>query len=327
MRRNVIGFVICGILSCLAFFILFGEFFLLQSYSDPQTSKSERFAVLTLAKGIKPDRLFIFISSFRKYHDPSSTDLFIFCPEDEQYLQEYLQFAKELKINLEYFNMNTFDAKYGDGATEWHLNAWRFFVWKEWMDSNWQNYRAIFLSDSNDVAFNGNLFEIVPSDEKEHQFFFLEHATVRMGDSVWNQKYMNWCYTSAETERISPEVPSCAGTILGTSHSLLIYLELQTTHLRSRGRDCLIQGGDQAIHNFILRYHLLQDYGYEEHYIKNLDGWVLSMTLIPHKISAEEELNFRKTHRVVHQFKWWKNLREWYEAEYVYDDWKKKLNT
>ena len=43
----------------------------------------------------------------------------------------------------------------------------KFFV------SNWKNYRAIFTSDY-DVMFNGNIFDLVPDDDKEHQYFFME---------------------------------------------------------------------------------------------------------------------------------------------------------
>merc|ERR1719499_2188769 len=101
----------------------------------------------------------------------------------------------------------------------------------------------------------------------------------------------------------------------------MTYLELQVTNLRNRGKECLLQGGDQAIHNYVLRYSLLSEYGISETLIPNMAGWVLSMTLIPHRISAEEELNFRNTHKVIHQWKWWKNLREFYEDKYKYAIW------
>eukprot|EP00494_Astrolonche_serrata_P004650 UN04664 len=112
-------------------------------------------------------KLFIFVKSYRLYHPKSKGyHLFIFIPELDERLDEYQKLGHKLNFEIVEFDERKYTAK------RYHLNTYRFFLYRHWLKENSEHYRGIFLSDSSDVVFNDNVFDNIPKDSEEYQYFF-----------------------------------------------------------------------------------------------------------------------------------------------------------
>jgi len=294
---------------------------------------TQRTAVVTYAFKIPAWHLFIFIFSHREHLDPAKHDIVILgTSRDKQWDDWMIQFADTFNVTFvdtttirENSDWKEAYDKFPFGS--WHLNSKRFMLWKYWVDRNWHQYRAIMLSDATDVIFNQNIFDDVPQDGKEYQFFFLEDSRKNISDMKLSMDYLKWCCTEKEIRIVSPNPSACAGTILGTSFSIHKYLELQVEYHLNRGDHCLAYGGDQGLHNLILRKHLLQKkYGVIEKVIDNNpdgDGLVLSMTIMNRKAykGLETQLVWLKTQKVLHQYRYWRSFRDHIIELYNYEKW------
>jgi len=288
---------------------------------DAQPFRPTRTASLTIIWKVPAWNLFIYLFS-QLQHIDSDHDILIFIPKGDRHMKEIKELTESLNVNLIVTSsFQTSEEMFGRGTGSWHLNAWRFLVWKDWIDKNWQNYHSIFISDATDVVFLDNIFQVIPQDGNQYQFFFLEYPQPM--NTGLGKKYMEWCYTQKETKMISLTTPSCAGTILGTSYSMKKYLQLQVETLSNRGGDCVRLGGDQAVHNLIMRKYLLSKYGIKQRIIPNKDRVVLSMTMIPKDgVDWEQQFNWTQTYQVIHQFKWWHKVRDYFLEKYSYEKWK-----
>jgi len=284
---------------------------------------SNRTAVLALAYKATRKYLFFFIYSQREVWTAEEHDIILFIAkgESKRYsaMAELFHFTL-IEIDLE--SKKEMRGKYGI-STDWHIHAKRWSIWKHWVDANWKNYRGIFTSDI-DVIFNRNVFDLIPNDQKEYQYFFMEHET--HGDPNWEESVARWCFTKGEHSRFSHLYISCAGTTMGTPWAMKKYLELKENSFKDRGGQCNPEkGGCQCLHNLILFNHNLEKrFGIIERQIGNLDGWVLSLTTQPRtpEMTKELLLQWTKTVPVIHQFKYFGPfLRNWVVDRYNYTKW------
>eukprot|EP00494_Astrolonche_serrata_P028474 UN28741 len=135
---------------------------------DNYDPEKDVFLTMTLAKGVDPLLVFGYAASFRAHHNPEKYKLVIFCPKNEEYLKEYQEMAKQLSFDLEHFDENNFQTRWRSEIMDhntiryWHLLTWRHFLYRDYLYTHWRKYKGILISDCNDVAFNGNMFELIP---------------------------------------------------------------------------------------------------------------------------------------------------------------------
>jgi len=278
------------------------------------SNRTGKTAAMTFVWNVPAWILFIWVFSQRQHIDPATHDCIIVGIDFDKNWDGYKQLAEEFNCILHAVPVKKLDKHYGN-YKHWHLNSKRFVFWKDWAEENWHKYQAIMITDGGDVVFNGNPFEIIPNDRKEYQYWFLEHPSYLYGNTSSSRGYMDWCFTEDEKKELWTSVSSCAGTILGTGYSIMKYLELQVQLHMNRGGRCTSQGGDQGLHNLILRkQYLNKRYGIIDQIMENKPdgvGTVLSMTLIPRgDYGPEDQMKWLNTQTVMHQFKWWRYIRD-----------------
>ena len=130
--------------------------------------------ILTIATNIEPQRTYLFLSSYRRWHPTEHNNkiyqLYMFTQfSEEKYLTELQRMAEYFEINLVDMDPmeDELDLKYIqtlDIKMKYiRINKRRFFIFKHWLElfPNSDDIDAIFLSDANDVKFQVDLLLFV----------------------------------------------------------------------------------------------------------------------------------------------------------------------
>ena len=271
-------------------------------YKSVDYFDKNRRIVITTSTGISLKRLYIFLQSFRNFHP-------IYDTQRDYYYQMYIltdkPSKKKYKNIAEYFNVTLFDITDTQKILDdkylsilnirmkfVKINKRRFFILNEFFQNNLisNDIESIFLTDSNDVLFQGNIFTLVDETYKHNKFlergqdelfwFFMEAPGIYMGKEKWNIRYLNYCFDNKTKQEFKDKHVSCSGTSLGTYKAMQHYLDIMHTKLVDQGQlyhDCLRKAGDQAFHNIILHSNELDTHNIKSIKVQNDKGWVLQV--------------------------------------------------
>lgn len=136
-----------------------------------------------------------------------------------------------------------------------HVQTARFACYLEYLEANAGRYDQVFLCDVRDLLFQGDPFA--------HQldgdiFWFLEEASTNFSRCANNSLWVKGGFGRAVYARLADRRISCSGTTLGRTGAILRYLRLLLTLFNRLPRLILAgQGHDQAVHNVIAHFALL----------------------------------------------------------------------
>jgi hypothetical protein len=105
------------------------------------------------------------------------------------------------------------------------------------------------LTDVRDVVFQADPFARL---EGKGIHAFLEDARMTVGNCVSNTRWLTDIFGAEVCQSLAAEPISCSGTILGDYESIVKYLRtfIETAFT---ARSTRLNGGDQGIHNFLVR--------------------------------------------------------------------------
>ncbi|ETO24332.1 hypothetical protein RFI_12825 [Reticulomyxa filosa] len=325
-----------------------------------ETSKEKIRMVITLATGVKSDRIYLLMASFRKHHpDVNKYKMYLFTEQNPKELfEEYKRLSDHFGINLvdigpiENKLNNIYLSQFEKKIQFVKLNKRRFFIFDYWLSQmvnetiNSDTIDAIFVTDANDVKFQGNIFELVDKTfiknphlnriEDEIFWFFMESSNIKMDNEKWNIRYIKYCFGNETVKLKYHDKPvSCSGTSLATFNAIKWYFHTMVDIITTQGKqtdlfpECLIKPGDQGIHNTILHDHLLE-IKYSNIFtiqVPNDAGWVLQITtMINNDLYKHRVVQMANDAAVVHQWKWAHTLAQKYiQEEYNYVIFPKKI--
>ena len=309
------------------------------------------------------DRLYVFIASFYDYVILENNSIYqykmiIFTDFNDT------QFMEKLQILIKSFNFitlmdinilhKTMKERYSKQLNddEWlnsidMLNR-RFFEYYEYLKfylnkTMLNNIDGIFISDANDVLFQGNIFNLLNqvrsnsssliydqtktimseynnNNNDEYFIFFMEQYKYHIFDNKPNMNWIQQCFGhDIMLNEFGNKSISCAGTMLATLNGMIYYLltmistiiERHILNMIKLGWDqCLSLPSDQGLHNVILHRNLLKkEYNINTIIIQNKYYWIMQITLMTQKYNKfnnfndEQILNFANKSCVLHQWK------------------------
>lgn len=129
-------------------------------------------------------------------------------------------------------------------------NAWRYFLYRDFLRQETNRYARIMLSDVRDVIFQRD-----PSTfpwPRGHSFF-LEDLRMRVGDCPHMTRWIRGHLGDHTLETLRREHISCSGVTVADHESMLGYLESLTARLLPFSPAKGMAGYDQAVHNLLIR--------------------------------------------------------------------------
>ena len=154
-------------------------------------------------------------------------------------------------------------------------------------------YRNVMLTDARDVVFLDDPFSF---EIGEAIWFFLEDDKLRLRDQTNNRGWLIGAYGEGAFEAIGDRPIACSGLTIGSTGSMLRYLELMVDHLARLPRQ--FKGMDQGVHNYLLHNDLVP----RAHAAPNSESPVLTVGLM----SGDDALGLLRSRqselKVVHQY-------------------------
>jgi hypothetical protein len=160
----------------------------------------------------------------------------------------------------------------------------RFLYYREWLNRHVADYDKVFITDLKDVVFQDDPFSYLQQQEVQ---FFLESQEIGCANDV-NSIWMDRIYSRQQSRGMLGKINSCAGTTLGSSRSILKYLE-EMNHEFINAIRTPKSGEDQAMHNMILR----RDHAsFQRRAVPNGEGAVLTVLNTPESeyVLGEDDL-------------------------------------
>ncbi len=201
--------------------------------------------------------------------------------------------------NIKTIHINNFE------TCGYHMLSERFFMYKKFLDNNYENYSNILICDVRDVFFQGNPFSV---DRNSEVTFAAEDEILKNSDvnGIWIREF----FGSDIYEEICMNTISCAGTTIGTAQGMMSYINDMCYQLKNTEHSIHIPF-DQGIHNFL---------AWKEHrgiYAVDSEDTVFNtIGLTPRdKISIRDDLVLvdQKFSPVIHQWDRHENIRNFIE--------------
>jgi hypothetical protein len=130
------------------------------------------------------------------------------------------------------------------------LNAWRYFLYREYLAGLQRPPQTVLLTDVRDVVFQADL---LAGDWEPGLHLFLEDAAMGLGQCPWCARWVRGHLGGAALELLAPHPVACSGTTLGDAGAVAAYLELMVRHLLPFTPGERMAGYDQGVHNWLLR--------------------------------------------------------------------------
>jgi len=165
-----------------------------------------------------------FIGSLFDSVNDNSVELLIFIgSNDEQYIQKFININKD-NINQNNINQNNIKYKVIDNKNV-HVVNYRFKLYYDYLIENKDIYNLIFICDSRDVLFQKNIFTHPIINNKYDLYIFEEETLdITIDKCRFNSLYIKKSGLNIEN-LVKDKSILCVGTILGTTHGILKYLE------------------------------------------------------------------------------------------------------
>ncbi len=177
-------------------------------------------------------------------------------------------------------------------------NAYRYFLYKDYLLNSGRNFDAILLTDTRDVVFQSDPFAFAWGRGLN---VTLEDRFLRIGDCPYMTRWVTHHLGAQALEKLQEHRISCSGTSLGDQAAILNYLEQMTRLLVPFSPERGVAGYDQGVHN-----HLLHDGSLPEVTLHDNSGPILTLGQQkepPLQDSADNVLNDKGEPAViVHQY-------------------------
>lgn len=198
----------------------------------------------------------LFVESFRHYN---KEDMIVIFVQSKNMFPELKAFAERFGVELVDYNE--------ESMLKWNEDrqTYRLLLYKQWLDNGEEAFGKILLSDTNDVMFFGNPFDI----ETESIYCALEKTRYRnSGENMssvlcnvgwlhrldWTVSMPNLTDTCLNKSKVESIIHGknvvCSGTILGKSEAIAEYLSKTT-----QGRYVTYTGLDQGCFNKYVYSH------------------------------------------------------------------------
>jgi hypothetical protein len=132
-----------------------------------------------------------------------------------------------------------------------HIGCSRFLHYLAFLSAAPDRYQHVMLTDVRDLVFQANPFAYAPASGL---LCALETQRETLSTQLTNARWLNYLYGPAAWQKFADCQVSCAGTTLGTTPDMLLYLARMAAEIARLTRRLVGQDGlDQAVHNFLLR--------------------------------------------------------------------------
>jgi hypothetical protein len=221
-----------------------------------------------LASGFELEYLKVFLLSAKEHMPQTATyDIVLFIKNSETDNLVLSSFAKTIK--------NVVIVNYGDadlgGHTGWHPSSTRWVLFYNYLVAHANDYNLIFLTDTRDLAFQGDLFEALSSSNAKNSVinsitnkYLHVFEEDKSGPSIvncgWNSGWIRDCFGQEVLNQVGGNVISCSGTSGGDYEAVLMYLRKMQQHLLENVA-CERNGVDQGVHNVIVYRHEVEGAG------------------------------------------------------------------
>ena len=203
--------------------------------------------VISAACGLEPSQIKFFLKSLRKFYNE---EIFFLVGKKDYQTKKFLS---DFNCNFIEVNVHKFDIQ---------LKRYSFFleIFKK------KEYKNIFFFDSRDIFFQSNPFEY---NFKGDINFFLEDKKIK--DCPFNTHWLIKTYGYEVFLKLSENIISCGGTILGNHKSIEKFLILMISELSKNKykkrlkylltfrRDKGARGSDQAHGNFVAHNNFISN--------------------------------------------------------------------
>jgi hypothetical protein len=169
-------------------------------------------------------------------------------------------------------------------------NVARYFRYYSYLVDCPTEYRSVMLTDVRDVLFQSDPFE---QDLGPGVCFFLEDERLTLGSEPHNRIWLERAYGKEIANELARLEISCSGVTIGTRGAVIDYLRAIVAELLRIPGKVWNGGGDQAVHNYIVRRGLVP----QARLVGNGEGPVLTLGTVPH-----DEVGTSVQAAVVHQY-------------------------
>ncbi len=134
-------------------------------------------------------------------------------------------------------------------SLEYHLEglqALRYLHYRRHLAALDPEPDVVMLTDLRDVVFQRDPFDEPVSGLE----LYLEDNSVRIGNEIFNTRWIRHLYGASELERLRGRPVSCSGTVVGTRDAIICYLGEMVGEIVWRRRP--MGSHDQGVHNMLL---------------------------------------------------------------------------
>jgi len=133
-------------------------------------------------------------------------------------------------------------------------NAWRFFLYRDYLQGQTTVFRRILLTDVRDVVFQAEPFSF---PWPEGFCLFQEDSRVPLGRCEHTSRWVQGHLGQDILQELAPCPLLCSGATIADHAGMLRYLELMTAWLLPFTPGKRMAGYDQGVHNLLARRELL----------------------------------------------------------------------
>ncbi len=198
--------------------------------------------VMGSASGFDWHTLEPFVKSFVRY--VKTAELVLFVKNISDFTYDRIKRCGRERIKFEPFEHTNF------------IGIERFKNFKRYLDTHGDEYKQIFITDTRDVIFQGDIFEHFKNYSK-----FLGYATEAddiNGSKTGNRGNYDWianCFGKNEAEKLAEKKIICAGSaLIGTPREVNIFLEKLLADDKSMEKFAF----DQAAFNYLIYNNFVQ---------------------------------------------------------------------
>jgi hypothetical protein len=234
--------------------------------------------VLTSIHKLNFSDLSPFFDSLKKYS--SSIDVCAFCGSVNPEIKQRIKSCGSQVQHFSYFDIRSrqpllmfwpilrpifqgldFSGKCQLAKRVFHIMGARFVHYYEYLTLHWEQYDYVMLTDSRDVYFQRDPFQEITGGGVH---VYLEADSQRIGTCRNNIHMVANTYGREILEKMHNYPVSCAGTIIGNTSSMLLYLREMILEMSRAVK--MVSGSDQAAHNYIVHNQLVDDIHVHDNY-------------------------------------------------------------
>ena len=128
----------------------------------------------------------------------------------------------------------------------------RWAMYKKFLDEHNEDYRQVFVADTRDVIFQGDVFETY-SDYENFLGYTTEGLTIKNSFEKFTYTWITNLRGNDEAEKLGNEKIICCGTVLGTTNEIKYLAEMMWDILKNGSTP----GDEQGAMNYLVYENLL----------------------------------------------------------------------